>query len=196
MKQIAIFASGSGSNAEKILQYFEFSTDIKVALIVTNNANAGVLEHGKNWKVDVEVIGNSEWKYSQKVLPILEDYGIDFIVLAGFLRKIPNYLLQAYPDKIVNIHPALLPAYGGKGMYGMHVHKAVHKAGEKVTGITIHMVNEVYDAGEMVFQAQCEILADESPQDIQKKVLTLEHRYFPVVVEYLVKGEQVEINFD
>lgn len=193
MKQIAIFASGSGSNAEKILQYFEFSKEIKVALIITNNANAGVIGHGKHWNVDVAVVGNSDWKHSDKVLPILEDYDIEFIVLAGFLRKIPNYLLRAYPQKIVNIHPALLPAYGGKGMYGMHVHEAVYKAGEKVSGVTIHMVNEVYDAGEMVFQARCDILPSESAQDIQKKVLALEHRYFPIVVEYLVKGEQVDL---
>jgi phosphoribosylglycinamide formyltransferase 1 len=185
-KNIAIFASGGGSNAQKMIDYFANSTTVNVALIVSNKADAGVLGIAERHKIPALVIQRSGFYQSEQLLDDLRSANIDFIVLAGFLWLIPPYLIQAFPQKMVNIHPALLPKYGGKGMYGMHVHEAVKAAGETETGITIHYVNEHYDEGDIVFAAQTAIGPEDSPADIAKKVQQLEHAHFPRVVEQLV----------
>ncbi len=185
-KNIAIFASGGGSNAQKMIDYFANSTTVNVALIVSNKADAGVLGIAERHEIPALVIQRSGFYRSEQLLDDLRSANIDFIVLAGFLWLIPPYLIQAFPQKMVNIHPALLPKYGGKGMYGMHVHEAVKAAGETETGITIHYVNEHYDEGDIVFAAQTAIGPEDSPADIAKKVQQLEHAHFPRVVEQLV----------
>lgn len=189
MMRIAILASGSGSNAEAIIRYMQGIREVEVACIVSNRRRAGVLERARLYGIPSRVFPRSTWENAtQEVLDYFSEQDIDFIVLAGYLQKIPDYLIQAFPDRIVNIHPALLPAYGGKGMYGMHVHRAVHQNREKESGITIHLVNEKYDDGEIIFQARCAIAPEDTPEEIRSKVLALEHRYFPVVVKYLVLG--------
>ncbi|GAB4248845.1 MAG: phosphoribosylglycinamide formyltransferase [Saprospiraceae bacterium] len=187
MKNIAIFASGSGTNAEKIMQHFEHNAEICVSLIVCNKPGAKVLERAAKYRVPTEVITRQSLYEEKSILKILNEYGIDFVVLAGFLWLVPPYLVKAYDRRMVNIHPALLPKYGGKGMYGMNVHRAVCEAKEPQSGITIHYVNEDYDEGDIVFQASCAIDENDTPDDIAEKVRQLEHRYFPGVVEQLVK---------
>lgn len=187
-KNIAIFASGGGSNAQKMIDYFADSTTVNVALIVSNKADAGVLGIAERHGIRALVIQRSGFYQSEQLLEVLRAADIDFIVLAGFLWLIPPYLIQAFPKKIVNIHPALLPKYGGKGMYGMHVHEAVKAAGETETGITIHYVNEHYDEGDIVFAAKTALTPDDSPTDIAKKVQQLEHAHFPRVVDQLVNA--------
>lgn len=187
MKNIAIFASGSGTNAEKIMQHFEHNPEICVSLIVCNKPNAKVLERAMKYGVPTKVIDRTGFYQEGNMTNILNGYGIDFVVLAGFLWLVPPHLVSAFKRRMVNIHPALLPKYGGKGMYGMNVHKAVCEAHEQQTGITIHFVNEDYDDGDIVFQATSAICANDSPEDIAQKVRQLEHRYFPGVVEQLVK---------
>ncbi len=186
MKNIAIFASGTGSNAERIIQHFEEHKAIKVALVVSNKPTAGVLEMASKNGVPTEIINREEFNENKGFLEKLSTKSIDFIVLAGFLWLVPRYLVQAYPNRIVNIHPALLPKYGGKGMYGMNVHKAVKAAGDKKSGPTIHFVNEHYDEGNIIFQVNTEILESDSPSEIAAKVLKLEHQYFPIVIEKVV----------
>ncbi len=185
-KNIAIFASGGGSNAQKMIDYFANSTTVNVALIVSNKADAGVLGIAERHGIPALVIQRNGFYHSEQLLDDLRAAGIDFIVLAGFLWLIPPYLIQAFPQKIVNIHPALLPKYGGKGMYGMHVHEAVKAAGEPETGITIHYVNEHYDEGDIVFSAKTAITPADNPADIARKVQQLEHAHFPQVVDQLV----------
>ena len=157
MKKIAIFASGSGSNAENIANYFSNNPNVEISLIISNNPNAYVIERAKKLNIPSVVIIGKEMKEEKLVLDTLNKYNINFIVLAGYLLKIPTYLINNYPDAIVNIHPALLPKFGGKGMYGDNVHKAVVDANETESGITIHYVNEKYDEGEIIFQAKCQI---------------------------------------
>lgn len=185
MKKIAVLASGSGSNAEKIVTYFKDSEKACITLIASNKNDAYVLERAKKFNIPTYTFTKSELEaglLTEKLLSL----DIDLVVLAGFLLKIPRDFIRAFPEKIVNIHPALLPKYGGKGMYGMHVHEAVKAAGEKETGITIHLVNENYDEGKVIFQAGLEVLEKDSPEDIANKVHELEHKYFPNVIESLL----------
>lgn len=186
MKRIAVFASGTGSNALRMMETFASHTNITVALIVSNKRNAGVLHKAAQWNVPTAIIGRKDLYESGEVLDLMQAHRIDWIVLAGFMWLVPPALVAAYPERIVNIHPALLPRYGGKGMYGMHVHEAVHAAGESTTGITIHYVNERYDEGNIIFQAECPISPNDTPQDIAHKVQHLEHIHYPRVVAELV----------
>lgn len=188
MKRLAILASGSGSNAEKIMEYFQGSKTVEIALVASNKADAFVLERAK--KFDVPTFTFSRKEMDAGLLQAkLEEEKIDWVILAGFLLKIPVELTRAFPDRMVNIHPALLPKYGGKGMYGMYVHEAVKAAGEKETGITIHLVNENYDEGRIVFQATTAVETDDSPEDIAQNIHKLEHAHFPRVIAELVEGE-------
>lgn len=188
LKNIAILASGAGSNAQKILEHFSDRMDIAVRLIVSNKQEAGVLNIAKVASIDTFVVTRDSFYSSTDLLVELNKRNIDFIVLAGFLWLIPPYLIQHYPDRIINIHPALLPKYGGKGMYGHFVHEAVHLAKDNHSGITIHYVNEKYDEGSIVFQEKCEILPSDQPEDIAKKVQVLEHLYYPTVIDQLVSS--------
>jgi len=185
MKKIAILASGSGTNAENIIQYFENSTKAKVALVASNRQDAYVLERAKNHNVPNFSFSKSDLEEGN-LAHQLEDMQIDLIVLAGFLLKIPDELIKAFPERIINIHPALLPKYGGKGMYGSRVHEAVKSKGDVLTGITIHYVNEVYDEGRIIFQESVEIDQRDTAETIAGKVQVLEHKYFPKVIESLL----------
>ncbi len=185
MKNIAILASGSGSNAEKIMDYFKGSGKGQVVMVGSNKPDAFVLERAK--KFNVPAITFTRKELEEGVLTgKLKALQVDLVVLAGFLLKIPANLIQAFPDRIVNIHPALLPKYGGKGMYGMHVHQAVKEAGDQETGITIHLVNEHYDEGKVIFQAGVNVSETDTPEDIANKVHELEHRFFPNVIDSLL----------
>lgn len=190
MTRLAIFASGRGSNALTIIKYFQNNPEIKVNLIVSNKATALVLNLGKQFDIPTMVIDRKNFYQSSSILKALDNHQTDLIILAGFLWLIPGYLVNAYNNKILNIHPALLPKYGGKGMYGMNVHKAVHAAKEKEAGITIHYVNERYDEGNIIFQAKTEIVAEDSPEMIAKKVLALEHKYFPIIIEKVIQNNK------
>ena len=187
MKNIAIFASGTGSNAQKMMEYFAQHSQAKVALVVSNKPKALVLEKAQNFGVATQVIQRDRFYHSQEVVQLLKQQQIDLIVLAGFLWLIPQNLIAAFPNRIINIHPALLPKYGGKGMYGMRVHEAVVANRENESGITIHYVNEHYDEGKVIFQKSCPVTTKDTPADVAKKVQVLEHQHFPSVVEQLVK---------
>ncbi|MCW3086768.1 MAG: phosphoribosylglycinamide formyltransferase, partial [Sediminibacterium sp.] len=187
-KKIAIFASGAGSNARKIIERFRSHPSISVALIVSNKPDAGVLPIARENGIAVLLIDKEVFFRRDAYVPLLREKGIEFIVLAGFLWKIPAALVSAYPGRIINIHPALLPKYGGKGMYGAKVHEAVIAAGEKESGITIHYVNEVYDAGEPLFQVTCPVGEHDTPDSLSQKIHLLEHKHFPEVVEKWVLG--------
>ncbi|UII22931.1 phosphoribosylglycinamide formyltransferase [Fulvivirga ligni] len=187
MTRVAIFASGSGSNAQKIAEYFKDDKEVEVALILSNKKDAFVLERAKNLGLPSFVFTKSEFTDSEKVLDQLKEHKIDFIVLAGFLLLIPEYLVEAYPNKMVNIHPALLPKYGGKGMYGDRVHQAVCEAGETETGITIHYVNNKYDEGEIIFQASAPVDQGDTPDMVASKVHELEYMHYPKVIESVIK---------
>ncbi len=186
---IAIFASGAGSNAEKIIGYLKNHPSIRVALIVCNKPGAGVLDIAAANGIPTLLIEKEAFFRGDAYLPILKEYGIGFIVLAGFLWKIPAALIAAYPGKIINIHPALLPKYGGKGMYGMRVHEAVIAAGEKESGITIHYVNEHFDEGEPIFQTKCTIDEDETAESLAIKIHRLEHTHFPEVLISVIEKQ-------
>jgi phosphoribosylglycinamide formyltransferase-1 len=186
MKRIAIFASGSGTNAQKIIEYFRNHKNIEVSLVLSNNPDAFVLERASKLNIASYVFDRQLFYKTDQVHDILLDIGIDLIVLAGFLWLVPANLLKTWPNRIVNIHPALLPKFGGKGMYGDRVHKAVMAAGEKETGISIHYVNEVYDDGEIIFQEKFDILPDDTPESIAERIHLLEHKHFPVVIEELL----------
>ncbi|MDR1373314.1 MAG: phosphoribosylglycinamide formyltransferase [Dysgonamonadaceae bacterium] len=182
MKKGAIFASGSGSNVENIVRYFENSKTLSFPLIISNRKDAFVHERAKKLNIPSYFFGKQQFEDGE-VLEFLLHKDIDFIVLAGFLLKVPQNLLQAYPDRIINIHPALLPKFGGKGMYGHFVHEAVVDAGETESGITIHSVNENYDEGQIIFQAKCPVLPTDTPDEVASKVHQLEYKYFPEVIE-------------
>lgn len=186
MKKIAIFASGRGSNARKIIEHFEGNEEVDIRLIISNKKNAGVLEMGPEFVIPTKILTRKEFYNTKNLLEDLKSYEIDLIVLAGFLWLIPDYLVRNFRRKIINIHPALLPNYGGKGMYGMNVHQAVHADKATESGITIHFVNNEYDKGAVIFQKSCAILPTDSPQDIAEKVLKLEHEYFPRVISKLL----------
>ncbi len=184
MKKIAIFASGSGSNAENIARCFLKSEHLNIECIYSNNADAFVLTRAKNLNIPTFVFNRDEFYNSEIVLDSLKKYDIDLIVLAGFMWLVPDYLVKNFT--IVNIHPALLPKFGGKGMYGERVHKAVVESGETHTGITIHYVNEKYDEGQIIFQADCPVLPGDSPYDVAAKVHELEYEHYPKIIERLL----------
>lgn len=186
---IIIFASGSGSNAEQLVKHFHQSSDIRVSAIFSNKASAYVLERAKNLGVPAEVFTKSDFE-SESFLSTIARYDASYIILAGFLLKIPDYLIKAFPEKIINIHPSLLPKYGGKGMYGHHVHEAVISNGEAQSGITIHLVNEHYDEGRMLFQTTCQVEPGDSPDALAARIHVLEHQYFPSVVEAYIKEKK------
>lgn len=188
-KRLAIFASGGGSNAEAIIQYFSGSDLAEVALIISNKEEAYVLQRAAKHNIPAQLISKKELRDKNTLLPLLKEHRVDMIILAGFLLLIPEYLVTAYPNSILNIHPALLPAYGGKGMYGNHVHQAVFDNNEKASGMTIHYVDSRYDEGKIIFQAQAELKATDTPDLIAKKVLVLEHEHYPKVIEKLLEGK-------
>lgn len=185
MLRLAILASGSGSNAEKIMEHFQGSTKAEIALIASNKADAFVLERAKKFGVPTFTFSRKEMD-AGVLLAKLKEEQIDWVILAGFLLKIPEELIRAFLNRMVNIHPALLPNYGGKGMYGHHVHEAVKASGDTETGITIHLVNENYDKGKIIFQAATPVTPEDTPDTIAQKVHALEHRYFPEVIESLL----------
>ncbi|MDX9846904.1 MAG: phosphoribosylglycinamide formyltransferase [Tenuifilaceae bacterium] len=185
MKRIAVFASGSGTNAENIYYHFLGTKTAKIALILTENPSAFVLERAKNLKIPSHVFTMAELR-NGVVEELLSMESIDFIVLAGFLKLIPTPMVTRFKGRIVNVHPALLPMFGGKGMYGMNVHRAVVAAGEIETGITIHMVNEQYDEGDIVFQARCPVLPSDTAEGVANKVHALEYEYYPKIIESLL----------
>ena len=180
--RLAIFLSGNGSNAEQIFSHFKNHPTITVALVLSNNPEAFGLQRAKNFGLKTQVFDRNQFHESE-VLNWLKDEQVTHVVLAGFLWMIPQNLIQAYPKHIINIHPALLPKFGGKGMYGSKVHAAVKAAGEKETGITLHEVNEKYDEGKIIFQAKCEVLPEDTPESIAKKVQALEHAHYPIEIE-------------
>jgi phosphoribosylglycinamide formyltransferase-1 len=182
MKRIVIFASGSGTNAENIIKYFKTSQTAQVSLVLSNKENAGVFYRCKNHQIKCLYFKKADFANSDKVFNLLKKEA-DFIVLAGFLLKVPESIIKAFPNKIINIHPALLPKYGGKGMYGINVHKAVKEKGENETGITIHFVNEHYDEGGIIFQAKTSVDDCDTPETIATKVHELEYKHFPRVIE-------------
>jgi phosphoribosylglycinamide formyltransferase-1 len=188
MKKIVVFASGSGTNAENIIKYFASSETGTVVAVFTNNPSAKVIERAKNNEIPTEVFSKEELIES-KVLQKLNLIEPDLIVLAGFLLKFPENIIASYPNKIINIHPALLPKYGGKGMYGMNVHKAIVENKEKETGITIHYVNENYDEGGVIFQKKVVVLGTDTADVIAEKIHDLEQRYFPEVISDLLKKQ-------
>jgi phosphoribosylglycinamide formyltransferase 1 len=186
-KNIAIFASGEGTNAQRIIDYFKNSDEINVSLIVSGKKEANVLKRAEKAGIDTYVLDKEGFYQRNDVVELLRSRKIDLIVLAGFLWMIPEGLIKAFPGKIINIHPALLPKYGGKGMYGMNVHKAVIGAGEKESGISIHYVNEHYDEGEIISQHTCPVMKNDTPEELARKIQSLEHEYFPKVIEKLLK---------
>ncbi len=186
VKKLALFASGSGSNVQKILEYFLDNKDIKVALIVTNVANAGVVQKANQFAIPVLTIEREPFFRGQHYLDELKQFEIDFIVLAGFLWKIPEPLIAAFKNNIINIHPALLPKYGGKGMYGLKVHQAVIDKGELESGITIHYVDEQYDHGNTITQISCPVFADDTAEALAKRIQLLEHEHLPQTIERLL----------
>lgn len=189
MKRIVIFASGSGTNAENIIRYFQKSPEAHVVLVLSNKKDAKVLERAKKHNIKPLYFNKKQFIEEDEVLNILKNEA-DFIVLAGFLLKVPEKIIKAFPQKIINIHPALLPKYGGKGMYGMHVHNAVIVNNEIETGISIHYVNENYDEGNIIFQKTVRITENDTPNSIADKVHQLEYKYFPQIIEsVLLKNE-------
>ncbi|WP_224999750.1 phosphoribosylglycinamide formyltransferase [Cesiribacter sp. SM1] len=190
--RIAVFASGSGSNAERFFEHFKHSPLAEIALVCSNRQDAYVLERARNHRLPTYTFTNKQLQESQDVLLKLQEEKIDLIVLAGFLRLIPSYLIEAFPNSIVNIHPALLPKWGGKGMWGIHVHEAVVKAKELQSGITIHYVNGRYDEGDIIYQTSCALTEHDSPAEVAAKVLRLEHEHYPKVVEQLIREKYKE----
>ena len=188
MKNIAIFASGEGTNAQKIIDHFNGSSLARVTLVVSNNPSAKVLQRAATAGVPTHVISRDAFYESDALIEKLKEEQIDLVVLAGFLWMIPASLVKAFPERIVNIHPALLPKFGGKGMYGMHVHKAVIDAGEKESGITIHFVNERYDEGRIIAQHSCAVSGNESCEMLAEKIHALEHLHFPAAIEKVLSG--------
>lgn len=183
--KIALFASGSGSNAENIVRYFSGNDKFHFPVVISNKTDAFVHERAAKLGIPSVTFSFAEFKSGDKIVELLKEYQVDYIVLAGFLLKIPTSILEAYPDKIINIHPALLPKHGGKGMYGHHVHEAVVKDGDAESGITIHYVNEHYDEGNVIFQAKCPVLPAETADDVANKVHALEYEFFPKIIDQI-----------
>lgn len=188
MKKIVVFASGSGTNAENIIKYFQNSATASVVGVFSNNASAKVIDRAQKWHVPSHVFSKQQLNEGD-VLQKLQSIQPDLIVLAGFLLKVPQNLIDAYPNKIINIHPALLPKFGGKGMYGMHIHQAVVANKEKETGITIHYVNENYDEGAIIFQTAVVLTSEDTVADVAVKIHELEQRHFPVIIESVLNKQ-------
>lgn len=186
-KRIAIFASGSGSNAQKIMEHFKKHTDAEVAIVLTNNPEAYVLQRADNFEIPTHIFDKHEFYQTNEVLDLLKNLNIDLLVLAGFLWLVPDTILANYPKRIINIHPALLPKYGGKGMYGDRVHKEVLANGDEESGISIHYVNEKFDTGEIIHQARFKIEKNDDLEIIKFKGQQLEHQYFPKIIEQVLK---------
>lgn len=186
-KRIAIFASGSGSNAQKLMEHFKRHEDAEISLVLTNNPEAYVLQRADSFEIPSHVFDRNEFYNTDNIIDLLKNLQIDLIVLAGFLWLMPKNMIEAFPGKMMNIHPALLPNYGGKGMYGDHVHNAVLAAKEKEGGITIHFVNDVYDEGEQIYQAKYKIEPEDTLEIVKFKGQQLEHLHYPRVVENIVK---------
>ncbi|WP_316813133.1 phosphoribosylglycinamide formyltransferase [Pedobacter heparinus] len=186
-KRIAIFASGSGSNAQKLMELYKKSPDVEIALVLTNNPDAYVLQRADNFEIPSHIFDKKEFYQTDSVIDMLKNLDIDLIVLAGFLWLIPKNLIAEYPGRIINIHPALLPKFGGKGMYGDHVHQAVMTAGETEGGITIHYVNENYDEGEYIYQARYRIDKGDNLEMIKFKGQQLEHQHYPRIIDAIVR---------
>jgi phosphoribosylglycinamide formyltransferase-1 len=186
LRKIAIFASGSGTNAENIIRYFNFGNLARVDLVLTNNRNAYVIDRAKQLMVDYRVFDRQTFSQTDDILNLLKSKGIDLVVLAGFLWLVPENLLKAFPGRIINIHPALLPKYGGKGMYGHIVHESVIRSGDKESGITIHYVNEKYDEGAIIFQAKCDVIPGCSADELADRIHELEYRHYPKVIEKIL----------
>lgn len=186
-KNIAIFASGSGTNAENIIRYFEGNDSVRVKLVLSNRKDAYVLERAHRLGVPCRAFPKSDWEIAESILDLLREHQIDLIVLAGFLLRIPDALLHAYPNKIINIHPSLLPKFGGKGMYGGRVHEAVVAAGERESGITIHYINERYDEGAVISQYKCSVLPHDTAEQVAEKVHALEYEFYPQVIEKVMR---------
>ena len=187
MKNIAIFASGSGTNAQAIYNYFSSTGTARIVLILSNNANAYVLERAKSMKVPTMVFSRNDFYSTSIITNVLKEYAVDYVVLAGFLWLVPSNLTQMFTNRMVNIHPALLPKHGGKGMYGMKVHEAVVANKETESGITIHFVNEVYDSGDIIFQAKCIVLPTDTAEMVAQKVHALEYEHFPREIEKILR---------
>lgn len=186
MHRIAIFASGSGTNAQRFFDHFANHQQLEIALLLCNNPSAKVLDRAKKSGIETFIFSKEELKNSSLVLDLLIEKNIDFIVLAGFMVLIPEEIIQAFPKAIVNIHPALLPKYGGKGMYGDFVHKAVIEAADKFSGITIHYVNSRYDEGDVIFQTECPVYSTDTPESLASRIHQLEHIHYPLVVERML----------
>jgi phosphoribosylglycinamide formyltransferase 1 len=186
MINIAILASGSGSNAQKIIEYFKDSQEIRVKILLSNNKNALALERAKNFGIPTLIFDKISFRETDQIVNELKNQGVSWVILAGFMWLIPQNLVNAFPNRIINIHPALLPLFGGKGMYGHFVHEAVIAAKEKETGISIHFVNEHYDEGQIIFQAKCTVEPHDTAESVAKKVQILEHEHFPAVIENLI----------
>ena len=192
MINVALFASGSGTNVENLIHYFSDSKEVKIKLVITNNSDAGVVKRAEAYKKNIQIISKQALEnYTDQIIDFLQTEKVDLIVLAGFLLKIPKKLIQAFPNRIINIHPALLPKHGGKGMYGNFVHKAVISANEKESGITAHYVNEEYDKGAVILQAVCKVDDTETIETLAAKIHELEYFYFPKAVEKVIKGLKV-----
>lgn len=195
MKRIAILASGNGSNAETIVRYFEAVEDIRVECIITNKPNAGVIERARRLEIPCYYYSNEDMRLGLKPIELLQYIEVDIVILAGYLCLITSPWLEAFPNRIINIHPALLPAYGGKGMYGDHVHKAVLDAGEKQSGITIHLVDQHYDHGRHLLQATCSVYPNDSVESLAQRIHTLEHRFFAPLIEQYLREEYIAMPF-
>ena len=189
MINLAIFASGSGTNAQQIIEHFRDSSFITVKHIFSNRKDAFVLTRAQNFSIPSSIFSKEDFYHSPKILDKLQDDKINYIILAGFLWLIPLNILKRFPDKIINIHPALLPKYGGKGMYGGFVHEAVIKNRESESGISIHFVNEKYDDGKIIFQAKCKVEKGDTAKDLAAKIHKLEHAHFPKVIEQVILGD-------
>lgn len=187
-KRIAIFASGNGTNAENIINHFKKSDLAEVFMVLSNSIKAKVVEKATQHNIKAFLFTSDELNKENGVLKALLSHNIDFIVLAGFLLKFPKHILDHYPDRVINIHPALLPKYGGKGMFGMHIHKAVVENREQETGITIHYVNENYDEGRVIFQAKTKVSTEDSPEQVVEKIHKLEKEHFPKVIESIINN--------
>lgn len=188
MTNIAIFVSGNGTNCENIIRYFYGNTEIKVALVVSNKPEAYALVRASKYGVPCKVMTRAEIKDKNIILSLLEEYDIEIIILAGFMQMIPDFIVNRFKRRIINIHPSLLPKFGGKGMYGHHVHRAVKAAGETETGITIHFVSDVCDGGEIIAQFKTAVSPEDSSEDIERNVHLLEKKYFPEVIEHVIKN--------
>ncbi len=189
MVNLAIFVSGSGTNCENIIRYFQNNQQVNISLVISNKADAYALVRAKHLNVEIAVLPKSDFNNRELVLGLMSDHRIDFIVLAGFLLMIPDWLIDAYEHRMVNLHPALLPKFGGKGMYGHHVHESVKAAGETETGMTVHWVSNVCDGGEIIEQYKTAISPDDTPDDIAEKEHELEMEHFPKVIERVLLNE-------